>query len=306
MKKLIGFCLLSVVVAGTAVNAADTPETLLIRQALNNDKFGLRRGIDHLDLALSAYTENFVAYAGNNTGDPRGWSVLHEGKENFAAALEADLKANRYDIDRTVPFVLVREKKAIVTTIDSGQVIDRQTGASRTLNAKRLWTFIKIEDKWLATAFVQDLGDSLDGTHQPSIDAPEIKDLLDREKEGWEDGSPGAIMGLFEEEFIGYDGTDTHAPATWTILFSNALELEKWLDKRLRKTQYTINREILYTTVGKNGQEALAVTFDRLSTGYGDIGTVTHQRDRYVLWTMSRRSGSWKITNMLYNLGLAD
>ena len=306
MKKSIGFCLLFAIVTAKVAHAADTPETLLIRQVLNNDRFAMRRGIEHLDLALSGYADNFVVYAGNNTGDPRGWSLLYENKETFADALEADLKANRFDITRAVPHILVGDKKAIVTTIDLGQVIDRQNGTIRELNSQRLWIFRKIEENWLATAFVQSLGNSLDGASQPSTDAPEIKNLLEREKAGWEDGSPASIIGLFDEEFIGYDGKDEHTPVSWAILFNNALEMEKWLEKRLRNTQYKINREILYATVGKNGQEALAVTSERVSTGYGEIGPVTHHRDRYVLWTMSRRSGSWKITNMLYNLGLTD
>ncbi len=306
MKKLIGLCMLAAVLAATAVRAAETPETVLIRQALNNDKFGLRRGIDYLDLALSAYAENFAAYVGHNTADPRGWSVLYEGKEAFARILEADLKANRYDMERAIPFILVREKKAIATTVDSGKVINRQTGASHPFKTQRLWTFIKIEEKWLATAFVQDIGDTTAGPRQPSMDAPEVQLILQREKEAWEDGNAGAILGLFDEEFIGYDGKDEHAPASWIILFSNALELEKWLGKRLKTAQYSINREVLYTTVGENRKEALAVTLDHLSTGYEEFGPAIHQQNRYVLWTLSRRSGSWKITNMLYNLGLSD
>jgi hypothetical protein len=73
-----------------------------------------------------------------------------------------------------------------------------------------------------------------------------------------------------------------------------------------RPAQYSINREVLYTTVGENRKEALAVTLDHLSTGYEEFGPAIHQQNRYVLWTLSRRSGSWKITNMLYNLGLSD
>ena len=306
MNKSLGFCLLLAIAASKVIHAADTPETLLIRQVLNNDRFAMRRGIEHLDLALSGYADNFVVYAGNNTGDPRGWSLLHENKETFAAAHETNLKTNRFDFIRTVPHILVGDKKAIVTTIDSGQVIDRQNGTIRELNSQRLWIFRKIEEAWLATAIVQSLGDSLDGASQPSAEAPEIKKLLEREKAGWEDGSPTSIIGLFDEEFIGYDGKDKHRPASWSILFNNALEMEKWLNKRLSNTLYKINREILYATVGANGQEALAVTSERVSTAYGEIGPVTHERDRYVLWTMSRSSGSWKITNMLYNLGLDD
>ena len=303
MKKLINLCLLAAVFAGTAIHAAETPETLLIRRSLDNDKFGYRRG--DLELALSAYADNFVVYQGNNTADPRGWSVLHEDKEAFAQALATDFEKYRYEIERTVPLITVREKKAIAATLDSGLVINRQTEASQPLKVRCFWTFNKVEDEWLATALVHDLGDTTAGPHLDSADAAAIIDLLQREEEGWEQGDAGGIVDLFDAEFIGYDGVETSAPATWKILFSNAAELDKWLSKRLAHTTYKIDRKVLYTAVGKDDKEALALTREKLTTGY-ESGPVEHRKNRYVLWTLSQRSGSWKITNMLYNLGLPD
>ena len=145
MNKLIRLCILVAVFNIPALHAAETPETLLIRQSLGNDKFGHRRG--DVDLALSTYAENFVAYEGHNSADPRSWSVLHEDRAGFAQALATDLKTNRYDMERAVPFVLVLEKKAIATTLDSGQVVDLQSSAARPLKVQRLWTFSKTEEK---------------------------------------------------------------------------------------------------------------------------------------------------------------
>ena len=301
MTKLIGFCMLVATLAAGAGYAAETPETLLIRQALSNDRFGHRRG--DLDLALSSFAERCVVYEGNGSADPRAWSVVHEDRAAFAQDLGATLEARRYDIERAVPFILVREDKAIATTLDSGRVVDRQTGTSRPYKTRRLWTFLKVEEEWLATAFVQNLGDSLLAADSGSS-APEIEALLRREEEAWEEGSVGAIVGLMDEEFIGCDGKDTHAPASWTFLFSDAPELEKWLKKRLPNTTYQIDREVLHASVGKEGREALALTRETVTTTYTS-GPAAHSRDRHVLWTLSRRTGSWKVTSMVCNLGLA-
>ena len=85
MTKLLGLCMLFCALAAGAGFAAETPETLLIRQALSNDRFGHRRG--DLDLALSAFAEHCVVYEGNGSADPRAWSVLHESRTSFAEAL---------------------------------------------------------------------------------------------------------------------------------------------------------------------------------------------------------------------------
>ena len=43
------------------------------------------------------------------------------------------------------------------------------------------------------------------------------------------------------------------------------------------------------------GREAVTVTHKR--------GNAEHSLQRDVMWTLSKRDGDWKITNMLYNLG---
>ena len=294
---------LSVLLA--AAHAAETPETILIRSALESQKFGLR--IANSELVLSAYAENFVVYDGNSTADPRGWHVLYEDRDAYAQTLTTDLQANRYELERIVPFIQVHEKKAMVTTIDSGLVIDRNSGASRTLKSKSFWLFAKFEeqDKWLATAMVQDLGDTTAGPRRKSDNAAEVIEILQREQEGWQNGSSGAISGLFDEEFTGYGGYGKHKPTLWKIVFGNTESLEKWLDKRLAQTSYTLDRQVLYTHMGTGGREALALTQEKVSVAH-ESGPVKHSKQRYVLWTLSKRSGSWKITNMLFDLGLTD
>ena len=303
-RALPAFILLLLSTA-TAAGAADTPETLLIRQALNNDKFGMRRGIEHLDVALSAVAPNFVVYAGNNTLDPRGWQILHEDREAYAQTLSAKLTENQYDIERAIPHILVLEKKAVATTLDSGFVINRTTGSREFVKSARLWTFMKFDEEWLATAYVADIGEDTSGPRHPSIEDEEISVLLEEERQGWISGSASSIVAPLHETFTGLNGMSTHAPTSWASLFADPVSYEKWVSKRVRRTKYDIEREVVYVTVGPARKEALALTHDRISTGY-EAGDAVHDLDRYALWTLSQRSGDWSVTNIVYDLGLTD
>lgn len=282
--------------------ADETPETLLIRQALDSDKFGHRRG--EVDLALAAFAPRVVVYAGNRSADPRAWRVLHENREALERAVEQELRANRYDHERLVPYIHVRGRQALVTTLDSGQVVDRQTGESRPVRTERLWTFAKFEDKWLATGVVLDIGSELLPPAQGSAPA-EIVRVLKEEEEAWEKGSAGAIAGLFDENFIGGDGAGQLSPDKWVLLFSGAEELEKWLEKRLQRTRYAIDRQVVHAYLSPAGGEALALTREQVFATYED-GPATHRLERSVLWSLSRQSGSWKITGVFYRLGLPE
>jgi len=307
MKKLIWLCTCGLFLFGplaaTSLHAAETPETILIRKSLNDDKFGRRRG--DVDLVLSAYAENIVVYEGNNTIDPKGWSVLYENLPAFKASIQEDLKIHRYELERTVPFILVREKKAIVTTQDSGRVINPQTGESSLLKTESFWFFSKIEDTWKATSFVHGIGDSttIGNVQLPSDSVPKILELFKREEQAWEDGSAGTIASLYSETFTGCDAIDKLGPASWKIIFASFEELEGWVSKRLNNTSYQIDREILYANLSKGNQEALALTRETVTTAYNS-GPITHSIDRYVLWTLSREAGDWQITNMIFNFGL--
>jgi len=305
MKKTIClslFCLSVSPPVGPQAHAGETPETILIRQALSNDVSGYRRA--NSELTLKTYDERFVAYKGHANGDPRAWTILHENRDALAKQINADLEAHRYEITRTIPLISVRTTHAFATTIDSGQVIDRASGATTPVHIQRLWTFLKTEDQWIATAMVSDLGDALlpvadSGTHD------DISDLLQRESQAWEGGNASDILGFFDEHFTGYDGRTTFKPGTWTIAFSGIEEMGKWLEKRLPYAQYNLDRKILHSALGPSGNEALAVTHETVAIQH-IVGPAKHQKERYVLWTMSRRSGSWKITNMLYDIGLID
>ena len=81
--------------------------------------------------------------------------------------------------------------------------------------------------------------------------------------------------------------------------------MEKWLDKRLPYVQYDLDREVLHAALGPKGSEALAVTRETVAITHAK-GPAKHSKDRYVLWTLSRRSGTWKVTNMLYDLGITE
>lgn len=280
--------------------AGETPETLLIRQALANDISGYRRA--DAELTLKAYHPHFVAYQGHANGDPRAWTVLHENRDAFASQLAADLSAHRYEVTRSVPFIAVRASHAIATSVDSGRVVDRQTSQATSVVVHRFWTLLKEEDDWLATGMVAGLGDTL----LPAAGAApngEIAELLQRESQAWESGS--GILGFFDADFTGYDALGTFKPATYKIAFSGSEELEKWLDKRLPYVQYDLDRKVLHTAVGPAGDEALAVTREKVAVEHLK-GPAKHHKERYVFWTLSRRTGSWKITNMVLDVGLAD
>lgn len=280
--------------------AGETPETLLIRQALANDIAGYRRA--DVELALKAYHPHFVAYQGHANADPRAWTVRHENRDAFASQLAADLSTQRYEVVRSVPFIAVRTTHAIATSLDSGRVVDRQTSEATPVAVHRFWTFLKEEDDWLATAMVAGLGDTL----LPAAGAPangEIAELLQREGQAWAAGS--GILGFFDANFTGYDALGTFKPASYKIAFSGSEELEKWLDKRLPYVQYDLDRKVLHTAIGPAGDEALAVTHEKVAVEHVK-GPAKHAKERYVFWTLSRRSGSWKITNMLFDVGLSD
>jgi len=283
-------------------HAGDTPETLLIRQSLANDISGYRRS--NTELALKTYGQHFVTYQAHANGDPRAWTVLYESRDALADQMASDLKTWRYEVTRTVPFVNVRGNHAIATSIDSGQVIDRQSGVSTPVDLQRLWIFFKSENTWLATAMVTDLGDSLLPATSTASKG-EITEFLQRESKSWEEGSALNILELFDEHFTGYYTQDTFQPSTWKIAFNGTEEMEKWLEKRLPFVHYALERQVLHSAIGPSGDEALAVTRETVAVTHIN-GPAKHQKERYVFWTMSRRSGSWKITNMLYDLGLAD
>ena len=303
MKKSIYLPLAFLFLSAAGACFGETPETILIRSSLGNDLSGHRRA--DAELVLSAYHEEFVAYRGNGNNDPRAWSILHEDLNSFTQALNADLQAYRYETERTLPFIHVRLKKAMVTSLDSGKVVNRQSGAVQDVRIRRFWTLRKIEEEWLITGLIEDIGYSLLAFPQAGTPSAEIVSLLDREQQGWKENRAGSISSLFDEEFIGCDGYDTNDPITWKIVFSSAEDLETWLDKRLQNTTYDLDRRVIYTAVSPSNRKALAVSREKLSTRHKN-GDVTHSLDRYVLWTLSRRSGNWKITNVVYNIGLPD
>ena len=304
MIKIICLSLFSLLVLSPGndqAHAGETPETILIRQALSNDISGYRRA--NSELALKTYDDRFVAYQGHANGDPRAWTILHENRAALAQQMDADLTTKRYDVTRTVPFISVRKSHAFATSIDSGQVVDRQSGQASPVHIQRLWIFLKTDDTWRATASINNLGDSLLAVSTASDQT--ISDLLQRESQAWAGGSPAEILGLFDEHFTGYNGGKNFKPATWKIIFSGTEEMQKWLDKRLPYVQYELDRKILHAALSPSGDEGLAVTHETVGVTHTK-GPSKHEKDRFVFWTMSRRSGSWKITNMLYDLGLAD
>jgi ketosteroid isomerase-like protein len=280
--------------------AAETAETVLIRQTLDKDRVGRRRG--DVDLIRSSYAENFVAYSGNGLADPVGWTVLHEDPDAHTEALAADLAAHRYDTVRTVLFLTVLENMAIGAVVDSGDVIDRSSQASRPFRDKSLWSFRKIEDRWLAQSMVQALGDSAAGPFSgpPSPSSPEIEQFLIDDAAAWNEGSHGAIAGSFDPDSRILDAAKKFDPAGWVMLFTGIPEYSDWLDSRMQVVDYELKREILHTSIGAGGIEALAVAHEKLTARH-QLGAAVHSTERTVVWTLSKRTGSWLVTSLLLN-----
>jgi hypothetical protein len=281
------------------VDAAETAETVLIRQTLDKDRVGRRRG--DVDLIRSSYLETFVAYSGNGLADPVGWTVVHEDPDSYLEALGADLADNRYDVVRTVLILTVLKDMAIGAVVDSGQVIDRASGVVHPYKDKSLWSFRKIEDRWLAESVVQALGDSAAGLFSgtPSTSA-EIEEFLKDEASAWNDGNSSAIAASFAPESRILDAAGKSDPISWIILFTGMPEYNSWVDSRLQSVDYTLERDILQTSVGPTGSQGLAVARERLVARH-QLGTAEHKVERLVVWTLSKQSGDWQISNLLLN-----
>ena len=302
LKTAVIPCCAIVLLSNPAARAGVETDGVLIRQALEKERFGMRRG--NVELMLDVYAADFVVYDGGGAADAMGWTVAHESGPSYAAALDDELRRNRYDVVRLVPFLKVTESVAVATTVDSGDVIDRVSGSRQPHRKQGLWTFRKMDEDWLATSFVSNAGDStlgpFTGSRPSGRGADEVIEALKAEAESWNEGNAGAVAGFLDEQFVAYDAYDKWDPTTWLIIFSKPQEFKSWLDKRFDFTDYQVERQIVHLSIGSDGDAAIAVTADKVSTSHR-LGSATHGRDRHVLWTLSRRGGDWKATNMILN-----
>ena len=69
----------------------------------------------------------------------------------------------------------------------------------------------------------------------------------------------------------------------------------------MRVVDYELEREILHSSVGPGGTEALAVAHERLTARH-KLGTATHGTERFVLWTLSKHTGDWLVTSLHANI----
>ena len=276
--------------------ASEATEGVIIRQALEKERFGRRRG--DVELALGICSPRFVVYDGAGAADMLAWTVKHSTPEAFASSLAEELATMRYDVIRSVTFLKVIENEAIVTVVDSGHAIARESGERQPYRSANLWRFRKQEERWLATSLVADFGDSTLGpfTGLPAGEgAAGVVETLRAEAEGWSDGDAGAIVSNLDEHFTAFDAYDKFGVATWLIIFNNPQGYESWLTRRFDLTDYEVKRKVVHVSV--DGDEALAVTSDDVVTSHR-LGSATHGENRHVFWTLSRRSGDWKIVDM--------
>ena len=281
------------------IYASETPETILIRQTLRLDLSGKRRSDS--DIALSAYHKSFVAYNAENNNDPRRWNVIIEGRQALENNLKKDLKTYRYELQRTIPNIKVRGLVATATSLDSGKVVNRDTGEIEPTYETQFWTLVKEEDDWSISSNVRNVGnDRIESTNY-SID-DDIKILLTRISKARQSGELSATD-FFSKNFIGYDANNNFDPTSWNIIFSGSEEFSKYLAQRTPHVDYTINRTLTSARVGPSGNEAIAMTHETVLARHKK-GESKHSIERNVFWTLSKQNeGDWKITSMAYNCG---
>ena len=270
---------------------AETTETILIRQALEKDRSGRRRG--DVELALSAYDrDRVVIYDAGGSIDGRGWSVRFSSREDMASALKADLSVRRYDVKREVIFIGVWKNKAFVTTLDVGQVIDGGTGARAPYSQRRLWTFHKLDEKWLVTGAIVDLGDIDGGPTDGRVEAADVARAVQDHAAQWNAGNHSGILAGVTENVVITDAYLSSNPALWVIIFGDREEFDEWLGDRLKNVTYAIESTILHAVA--KGDEAVAVSRQRITATYAS-GEARIVEDRYNTWLLTRASGSWLV-----------
>ena len=299
MQSCLLFVLLALPPFAAPSRAGETPETLLIRQALANDISGYRRA--DTELALKAYHPRFVAYEGHANGDPRAWTdparkprCVRQPASGGSQRLNAMRSRARFPLSRCAPPMLlppvwIPGASSIARPARPRRLSSIASGPSsrkRTTGWLRAWSRI-----WATRSYPR-------RAHPPTARSPSCCSAKAKR------GKPAAAsLGFFDADFTGCEALGTFKPASYKIAFSGSEELEKWLDKRLPYVQYDLDRKVLHTAVGPAGDEALAVTREKVAVEHVK-GPAKHHQERYVFWTLSRRSGSWKITNMIFNLGL--
>lgn len=282
------------------IYASETPETILIRQTLRMDLSGKRRS--DFDLAISAYGKNFVEYNAGNYDDPRKWDVLIEGHQALLNRLKNDVKTYRYELQRTIPTIKVRGLVATATSLDSGNVVNRDTGEIQNIYETQFWTLIKEDDDWSISSTVRNVGNNSVDSTDYSID-DDIKTLLTRISNARESGDLSTLTDFFSKHFIGYDANNNFDPVSWNIIFSGSEEFSKYLAQRTPHVDYTINRTLTSAHVGPSGHEAIAMTRETILASHKK-GDSKHSIERNVFWTLSKQNeGDWKVTSMAYNCG---
>tara|TARA_B100001250_G_scaffold409587_1_gene434238 strand:+ start:19988 stop:20908 length:921 start_codon:yes stop_codon:yes gene_type:complete len=281
------------------IYASETPETILIRQTLRLDLSGKRRSDS--DIALSAYDKSFVAYNAENNNDPRRWNVVIEGRQALENNLKNDLKIYRYELQRTIPNIKVRGLVATATSLDSGKVVNRDTGEIEPVFETQFWTLVKEDDDWSISSNVRNVGSNSIESTDYSID-DDIKSLLTRISKTRQSGDL-STTDFFSKNFIGYDANNNFDPASWNIIFSGSEEFSKYLAQRTPHVDYTINRTLTSARVGPSGHEAIAMTRETV-LAHHKKGESKHSIKRNVFWTLSKQNeDDWKVTSMAYNCG---
>ena len=276
---------------------AETPETILIRAALDKDLRGRRRA--NVELMVKAYDEDrFVVYDGHASASASGWDPVFDDRDVYARQLASEVESHRYEIQRTVVVINVWKDKAFVTTTDSGFVVDRASSERVEYFERRLWTLAKLDEEWLVTGIVADYGDLTAGARPsgiPNQEAQQVVELLMDEAGAWSDGSASGITGAADEAFVAVESKFSSNPAEWLIMFTDRDEYGEWLDKRLERVDYTITREVIHVSTGADGREAVAVSRDQVRAA-PLAGDAVYEQERLNYWLLHKKGGDWVVS----------
>ena len=184
------------------------------------------------------------------------------------------------------------KNKAFVTTLDVGQVIDSSTGARAPYSQRRLWIFHKLDEKWLVTGAIVDLGDIDSGPADGRVEAADVARAVQDHAAQWSAGSHSDIVAGVTEDVVITDAYFSTNPASWVIIFGDREEFDEWLGDRLENVTYAIESTVLHAVA--KGDEAVAVSRQRITATYAS-GEARIVEDRYNTWLLTRASGSWLV-----------
>ncbi|HID09697.1 MAG TPA: hypothetical protein EYP17_00145 [Candidatus Latescibacteria bacterium] len=275
--------------------AGETVETILIRKVLGDELTGWNTG--NVKLVALQYAPHFRGYGGDAGGDPFTWRPEFQGVGELEAFCREAVSKYRFVLARNPVYFDIHKNRALVVAEEEGEAVERTSGKSVPLSHQSLWTLEKEGGTWWITGFLRRLPKERAGVTGAS---GEVRDLLLREAEAWQEGNLKRVVDLYGRTFVGYEGYDKGDPKKWRIAFSGTDPFRAFCKKRLDRTKYHISRKVLSVKV--QGGLALALTEEQAYTTHNLTGKTLSARHRD-LWMLARKGKAWRIVGFVRRLG---